>query len=180
MLRYEKFGCAGTNPSPRALKSFLEGKLWEARAAQRATLTDARPSRAAAGGEPEERSECGSRARVAEGCGDAVGRGPEDGDARQPGTRRVRRHPAMFGVWVDRTTPALTEDISPRGLCVRTPLLLKPGTRVGVTVEVPDGDVAGFGMVRWARRTEDAADGTSQAVLGLEFLTPPPELERYR
>ncbi|HSH69644.1 MAG TPA: PilZ domain-containing protein, partial [Deferrisomatales bacterium] len=176
----EKFGCAGTNPSPRALKSFLEGKLREAQAAQRGVQTDARPSRAVEGVGVEEPSGSGSRTRVPERGGDALGRGPEDGGAGQPGTRRVRRHPAMFGVWVDRTTPALTEDISSRGLCVRTPLLLKPGTRVGVTVEGPDGDVAGFGMVRWARRTEDAADGAGQAVIGFEFLAPPPELQRYR
>ena len=183
LLRYEKLGCAWTNPSPRALKEFLEGKLREVEAARRSAQTDAQQFRAVAGTAVEEPTESRPLPRVSEHFGEAVGQGlrdPDGGGARPPGTRRVRRHPAMFGVWMDRATPALTEDISSRGLCVRTPQLLKPGTRVGVTLEVPDGDVAGYGMVRWAHRIEDNEDGTSQAVIGLEFLAPPPELQRYR
>ena len=182
LFRYEKLGCPQLNPSPKALKTFLEGKLQEAAAVQKLSEGETNHTGQMSPAPADARAATGSQSRPLDSHSDLGMHGPrawEDGGAPGMGTRRARRHPAKFGVWMDRAIRALTEDISSHGLCVRSVALLKPGTRVGVTLEVPDGQVSGEGMVRWAQRSGAIEYSTSQAIMGVEFLAPPPELRRY-
>lgn len=181
LFQYERLGCPRQNPSPAALKAFLEEKLWESTGGQQPPEAGATDTRAGSRSPPD--NPLTTDGPLISGTPSATGpsapRGNGGDDSRFDGTRRVRRHPAMFGVWLDRDTPAVTEDVSSRGLCVRSELLLKPGTRVTVTLEALDLQVSGEGMVRWAHRKETDEDGSNHAIMGVEFLVPPPELQGY-
>jgi hypothetical protein len=184
LFRYERLGCLQPNPSPKALKAFLEEKLREAAALRQAER--ARKNALTVPREVEEEFGEGNSLSAASGARDGydsrdtVGNGGNGNeDAALQGTRRGPRHSAMMRVLMDHTTPAMTEDISSRGLCVRTASLLKPGSRVGLMIKAPHGQVSGEGMVRWAQRKLEADGGSRQVVMGVEFLVPQPELEQF-
>lgn len=180
LFRYERLGCLQPNPSPKALKGFLVKKLREAESLLHAEhdRMDSTAGLREGNGAPGQARPLLPAASPREHNG-GPSMAPVNGNAASAGTRQGRRHSAMMQVLMDYTTPAMTEDISSKGLCVRTARIMKPGSRVGVMLKAPHGHVSGEGMVRWAHRKQDADDGSQQVVMGVEFLVPPPELQRF-
>ena len=66
--------------------------------------------------------------------------------------RRRKRLSLKFGI----DTPgrvALTEDISPQGMSIRTALVYPPGSRLKIELNLPDGTVVKIAaVVMWAKK----------------------------
>lgn len=136
LVRYERIGYGGVDPSPSSLLGALERRREE--------LT------AEAGGSPT----------------GVAGGGLQRGDRR-----RSRRRPAHLLARLDPGgVPAVVDDISREGLCLRSRGFRTPGSRVLLTLQGPAGSVLAQGIVRWARRAAPVSAGAGRAELGLEFL----------
>ncbi len=69
-----------------------------------------------------------------------------------------------------------TENVSATGLLVHSNLVFPPGSRVRVTLRLPDGGTTSFDTeVRWSRRVEGALALTAKNSMGLRLLAPPDE-----
>jgi hypothetical protein len=180
LASYERLGYARMQPSPKALAALMEEKLQEVSAElEQDTTAGSRARQTWARQALEEVSGGSGRSGVSPDSDDRqeIRRAGRPELAEDRGTRRAKRQRVAFIVEVERGTPAMTEDLSPQGLCVRTPQLRRAGTRMHLTLHAREGPVTTEGIVRWARDLNPAGLGPAQALMGLEFSTPPPELK---
>jgi hypothetical protein len=68
-------------------------------------------------------------------------------------TKRLRKRLTMkFGIDVPNRV-AFTEDISIKGMCIKTAMVFSPGSRLKLELNLPDGNVASMaGVVMWVRK----------------------------
>ena len=180
LSRYEQLGGFESKPSPKALLDLLAEKLREIREEQRAGNESGSKAPTLQAVERWPELEVSPQASPALNATSQRKPRPNDvEETRNRGTRRATRVPASLRVQVDSDTRAQTEDVSPEGLRVRSVLRLKPGTRVDLALDAPEGVVTTQGMVRWTQLLKRSGDRSTQTVMGLEFVTPPREMKMF-
>lgn len=91
--------------------------------------------------------------------------------------RQHRRHRRRFSLRFDDGSGseggrlAFTEDISRKGLFIKTTNVVRPGSKIQVTLTLPGGDVQLEGRVVWAKKVQPAfLQRINKAGMGLDII----------
>lgn len=106
--------------------------------------------------------------------------GSESGVNKRDTLRRPRRLMVRYGEErADRT--AFTKNISEKGLFVQTNGVSRPGTTLMLEIDLPDGTIALWGRVAWAKKVPPQLASVVQCGMGIRIIDPPEEwVEAYR
>ncbi len=94
--------------------------------------------------------------------------------------RRSRRKRTRLSVRLDPgAVSSLTMDLTAGGLFVRTSRVYRPGTRLRLTLRLPEGEAEAEGVVRWAKRVPVQLMAHVKGGMGIQFTWTCPVLTAY-
>ena len=88
--------------------------------------------------------------------------------------RSLKRIKVVYGL----ETPdkvAFSKNISATGLRLRTNRVYRPGARIRLKIELPDGPVEAWATVIWAKKVPPVLAQTADCGMGLQLEEAPPE-----